>query len=111
METDKKPISRGPEKPIALKAHDTGSGIVIGACDAHLLGKKIREKGLVLELSKEFYFERHATADELSALVEECITANLVGEIAVGAYCKKNPGAKAAIRKVGGVSHLQVYQL
>ena len=110
MEADKKSLSRGA-KPIAVRAHDTERGTVIGACDAYLLGKRIKEKGLVLEISKEFYFERHTTADGLAALLETCETANLVGEAAVGAYCKKNPDARASVKRVGGVPHLQVFQL
>jgi hypothetical protein len=96
---------------IAVKVHKTESGVVIGACDAHLVGKRLKEKGLLLEIREEFYFERHATPDELSELLEECVTANLVGEKAVEAYCKKNPEARAVLVNIGGVPHLQVYQL
>lgn len=103
METDKKPIS--------LKVHETDKGYVIGACDAHLLGKTIKEKGLKLEISEAFYFERHATGEELEGLLESCMTANLVGEAVISAYCKKNPDAKDAVKRIGGVPHLQIYQL
>jgi len=108
METDKKSIAAGL---IAVKIHRTDKGNVIGACDSHLLGKKISEGGLVMEISKEFYFERHATGEELSLMLEECMTANLVGEAAIAAYCKNKPDAKGLIRKIGGVPHLQVFEL
>jgi hypothetical protein len=96
---------------IAVKVHKTEEGSVVGACDAHLVGKKLKEGGLVLEITREFYFERHTTQDGLCELLEECITANLVGERAVDAYCGKNPEARESIIKIGGVPHLQVYRL
>lgn len=98
-------------KKIAVKAHKTGGGVVVGACDAHLLGKKLKDGKLVLDISERFFFERHAGEEELIAMVDECITANLVGEAATGAYCKKNPAAKGGIKKIGGVPHLQVFNL
>jgi hypothetical protein len=99
------------EGAIAVKAHRTEKGVVIGACDSHLVGKSLKDRGLVLEITREFYFERHATADELSEMLEECATANLVGEKAVGAYCRRNPDAKSGVIRIGGVPHLQVFQL
>ena len=96
---------------IAVKVHKTENGVVIGACDAHLVGKRLKEKGLLLEIRKEFYFERHSTPEELSELLDECVTANLVGEMAVEVYCRKNPEARAVLVNIGGVPHLQVFQL
>lgn len=96
---------------IAVKVHKTESGAVVGACDASLLGKKFKEGSLKLEVTKEFYFERHTTAEELADLLEDCMAANLVGEKSVGAYCEKNPDAKASVMKIKGVPHLQVFKL
>ena len=99
------------DKKIAVKAHETGEGIIVGACDAHLVGKKLKEGKLTLDISERFFFERHAGEDELIELIKGCITANLVGETAIGAYCRKNPHAKGNVKKVGGVPHLQVFNL
>jgi hypothetical protein len=103
METDK--------SAIAVKVHETAGGTVIGACDTHLVGKKLVEKGLRIEISKEFYFERHASEEELVEIIETCMTANIVGEKAVESYCRKNPDARGAVRKICGVPHLQVFRI
>lgn len=99
------------EKKIAVKAHETDKGVVVAACDAHLVGKKLKEGKLTIEVSERFYFERHAGEEELVEMIEGSMTANLIGEKAIGAYCKKNPAAKSGVRKVGGVPHLQVFNL
>ncbi len=103
METDK--------GAIAVKVHRTAKGDVIGACDAHLVGKRLAENELRLEISKEFYFERHASEEEFAEIVESCMTANIVGEKAVESYCKKNPAARGAVRRICGVPHLQVFRI
>jgi len=99
------------EKHIALKVHDTEKGSIVGACDVEVLGKKLAEGDIVLEISEEFYFDRHVSLDELLDALDGCMTANLVGEKAVNAYCDKNPDAKEAVISIKGIPHLQVFTL
>lgn len=96
---------------ISAKVHETPKGKVVGACDADLLGKSLREEGLRLELTEDFYFERRMRPEELAQLLDDCMTANLVGELAVNAYCARNPEAEGSVIKIGGVPHLQVFRI
>lgn len=99
------------EKHIALKVHETERGPIMGACDVEVLGKRLVDGELELEISENFYFERHVSPEEFLEVLESCMTANLVGEKTVGAYCKKNPDAEAAVVSIKGVPHLQIYTL
>mgnify|MGYP001113423664 CR=1 FL=1 len=99
------------EELIAVKVHETAKGAVVGACDIELLGKSLSEGELKLHISEEFYFSKRARPEDLVKLLEGCLTANLVGERVVKAYCKANPEAEECIIVVEGVPHLQVYRL
>ena len=99
------------EHLIAVKVHETAKGAVIGACDIELLGKRLSDGELKLHISEEFYFGKRSSLEELVKLLEGCLTANLVGEKTVKAYCKANPEAEECIIVVDGIPHLQVYRL
>jgi uncharacterized protein len=96
---------------IAVKAHNTPQGLVVGACDIELLGKSFSEGELRLELEEEFYLEKEIPADELIEFLGCCITANLAGERAVKAYCDNFPEHSDSVIHISGVPHLQVFML
>lgn len=96
---------------IAAKIHDTERGAVVAACDMDILGKRLTEGKLTVEVSKEFYFEKNVDREELLKHIDSAVTANLIGEKAVGAYCKKNPHAEDCVILIAGVPHLQVFEI
>ena len=96
---------------ISVKIHERGGDVVLAACDSNLLGKKFSAGELRLEVSSSFYAEREIEPDELLELLENCTTANLVGEKVIDIYCEKNPEHKDAVIEIDGVPHLQVFAI
>ncbi len=96
---------------IAVKVHETPKGRVVGACDRELVGRRLSEGELLLEISERFYSQMAAGPAELLEIIEGCMTANLVGERTVAAYCAENPDAIEAVKRIGGVPHLLVFHL
>ncbi len=99
------------ERLISVSIHKTGKGAVVAACDAELLGRAFSDGELRLKLREEFYSGERMAPEKLAELLEECFTANLVGERAVKAYCANRPSAAESVMRIGDVPHLHIYSL
>lgn len=65
---------------IRVKVHRRGSDILIAACDEVLLGKKLKEGQLRLEVSEEFYGGDGGDEAMLLNRLSAATMANLVGQ-------------------------------
>ena len=61
---------------------------ILSMCDKEIIGKKISEKKLQLDLSSNFYKGEEKTDDEVREMVKEAYVLNIVGEKSVG-FCLK----------------------
>ena len=66
-----------PELNIRRKGEET----IVSVCDSELLGKKLEEGKLKLEVDREFYEGKEASIEECLEAIEEATIANLVGSI------------------------------
>lgn len=94
-----------------MKVHRRAGETIIAACDRDLLDRKLREGELQLEVKRGFYHERIVGEGELLEEIDECTTANLVGEKTVSAYCRVNPHDRPAVKRIGGVPHIHLYRI
>ncbi|VVB67040.1 Uncharacterised protein [Candidatus Norongarragalina meridionalis] len=86
---------------------------VVAVCDAGLLGKKLVEKELVLDLGRYrgFYEGEKVTEGKAVMLIAAAESLNLVGEKALAAARKARPIDEKAVRRIAGVPHLQIYRV
>ena len=94
-----------------VKAYKTQGGLLVAACDRELLGKKLREGSLVLDLDSHAGFYRGEAADEaaLEKMLSSATNANLVGRRAVGCALRLGLAKKSEVKEIAGVEHLQIY--
>ncbi len=57
-----------------------GANVMIAVCDAELLGKKLRDKKRVFDVSECFYKGQRMSVEEAIELAKRCTAANLVGK-------------------------------
>jgi len=75
-----------------VKVHKTQEGKkIVAVCDEELIGKKLKEKNIQLDLSSDFYNGEKKSEEEILKLFDEAYIVNLVGKKAV------NLGKKAGI--------------
>ena len=75
-----------------VKVHKTQEGKkIVAVCDEELIGKKLKEKNIQLDLSSGFYNGEKKSEEDILKLFDEAYIVNLVGENAV------NLGKKAGI--------------
>ncbi|MBI3588205.1 DUF424 family protein [Candidatus Micrarchaeota archaeon] len=103
--------------PIVAKVHTrTLQGVtrtVVAACDSELLGKAYSSGGLVLDLKAyaPFYKGERVSAKRLGEMLEGVDSVNLVGGKAIAAAGKVISVKLSDAKKIGGVPHLQYYNI
>jgi hypothetical protein len=87
---------------------------IIAACDEELLGKVYSGRnGVQLDLQKyrSFYEGERVTEKQLAKLLIGARNVNLVGNKSIAAASTVLPLSQKNARTIGGVLHLQFYQL
>ncbi len=86
---------------------------VVGVCEKELLGK-IHGKGndiLDLKNYENFYKGKEVSVEEATELMKNADSVNLVGEKAIEAARKVFDVNDKRILSIGGVKHLQIYNI
>ena len=96
---------------ISIKLYKQGEDIVIGACDAHLLGKKFRKGKFQIDVAKNFYDGQRIDRKTLEKYLLEATIANLVGQETVECAIKLGLVDPKYILKIKGVPHAQIVQM
>jgi hypothetical protein len=71
------------ELQMYLKAHRSGTEMLVAVCDCALMGKKFVEGHLRLEIQPDFYGDQKATTIDVESALAKATIANFVGEQAV----------------------------
>ncbi len=87
--------------------------IIVGICDKNLLGKKLKQGEVVLDLEKhrDFYQGKGLTPELAGEWILQGRNLNLVGEKTIAAARKVMKIDEGRLKRIKGVPHLQVYYL
>jgi uncharacterized protein len=83
---------------------------MVDICDLELIGRKLEQDGLVINLAPEYYQQEvieHSVAKEL---LSKCDIANLVGDRIVRQALDMKLAKEASVRKISGVPFLMIYK-
>jgi hypothetical protein len=96
-----------------LKTHVSRFSTVVAVCDRQCLGKKFESGGLVLDLATHRRFYEGELVEEEAVLEALCGAGsiNIVGDRSVELAARALRISKAGAKRIGGVSHLQVYRV
>ncbi|NYT19590.1 MAG: DUF424 family protein [Methanosarcinales archaeon] len=94
-----------------LKIHKSGSQMIVAVCDKELIGKKLKEGELVIEISEAFYKGEIASEEKIIEAISNTTTANIFGIHAV--QCAVDAGLvdPGCIIYIEGIPHAQLYKL
>ncbi|WP_445476189.1 DUF424 domain-containing protein [Methanococcoides methylutens] len=94
-----------------LKIHKSGSQTIVAVCDKELIGKKLKEGELVIEISEAFYKGEIASEEKIIESISNTTTANIFGSRAV--QCAVDAGLvdPGCIIYIEGIPHAQLYKL
>ncbi len=84
---------------------------MLNICDADLVGKKISEKNLQVDISKNYYGEKIVEKNEAENLLKNSSVINMVGKETISVSMNRGIGSEKGIKKVSGVPFLIVYKI
>lgn len=83
---------------------------MIDICDLELIGSKLEQDGLVINLSREYYQQQVIDLSFAKELLQKCGIANLVGDRIVGHAISMKMAKEASVKKISGVPFLMIYK-
>ncbi len=84
---------------------------MLNICDVDLVGKKISEKNLQVDLSKNFYGEKIVEKIEAENLLKNSSVINMVGKETISLSMNLGIGSEKGIKKISGVPFLIVFKI
>jgi len=87
------------------------NNLLLNICDAPLLGKKLVEKKLKLNISESYYGERIVEKEEAENLLKNCSSINMVGKETVSLSVSLGIGTKEGVKQINGVPFLLVFKM
>jgi hypothetical protein len=90
-----------------IKRYNQGKERLLAACDDDVLGRKLHEGKLHLNVTPEFYDGFEADEQELEVQLRSCTIANLVGQRCVDVAIRLGYVERDNVIRIEGVPHAQ----
>ncbi|MEM3094518.1 MAG: DUF424 family protein [Nitrososphaera sp.] len=84
--------------------------IMVDICDLDLIGSKLEQNGLVINLTKEYYQQQVIEQQEAQELLQKCDIANLVGDRIVKQALEMRLAKEISVKRIAGVPFLMIYK-
>lgn len=84
--------------------------LMVDICDLDLIGNKLEQNGLVVNLTKEYFQQQVIEDSQAGDLLQRCAIANLVGEKIVGQALAMKMAKEASVRRISGVPFLMIFK-
>jgi len=84
---------------------------ILNICDVDLVGKKISEKNLQVDISKNYYGKEIVEKDEAENLLKNSSVINMVGKEIISLSVSLGIGSEKGIKKISDVPFLIIYKI
>ena len=84
---------------------------MLNICDVDLVGKKISEKNLQVDISKNYYGKEIVEKDEAENLLKNSSVINMVGKEIISLSVSLGIGSEKGIKKISDVPFLIIYKI
>ncbi len=85
--------------------------LMLNICDSSLLGKKIVDDKVTMNISKSYYCERFVEKEEAKNLLKKCSSINMVGKETVSLSVSLGIGSQQAIKEIDGIPFLLIFKM
>ena len=83
---------------------------MIDICDIELIGSRLQEGELLIDITKEYFQQEIIEALQAEELLRTCSIANLVGERIVSQAVQLKLAKERSIRRISGVPFLMIFK-
>ena len=84
---------------------------MLNICDADLLGKKIIQDELIMNISESYYGERFVERDEAEDLLKNSSIINMVGKETISLSIDLGIGSENGVKIISGIPFLIVFKM
>jgi len=96
---------------VYVKVMQHGRQLLVAACDAEILGKRLQEGEIIFEVRERFYKGSLMRIEEAMMLIRDATIVNLIGSNIVKNAVKAGLVHPEAILLISGVPHAQIVKL
>jgi len=97
--------------PFSVRVTNYQNNNMLNICDADLLGKKITQDELDMNISKSYYGEKLIEKEEATSLLKNSSIINMVGKETISLSIKLGIGSETGVKTISGVPFLIVYKM
>ena len=97
--------------PFSVRVTNYQNNTMLNICDADLLGKKITQDELDMNISKSYYGEKLIEKEEATSLLKNSSIINMVGKETISLSIKLGIGSENGVKTISGVPFLIVYKM
>jgi hypothetical protein len=97
-------------KQYALRTTRYRGTTMIDICDLELIGTRLEENGLVINLTQTYYQQEIIDHSRAKELLQKCDTANLVGDSIVSQAIEMKLAKLVSVRRICNVPFLMIYK-
>lgn len=84
--------------------------LMVDICDLALIGSKLEQDGLVINITKEYFQQEVIESDYAGELLKKCAIANLVGKGIVDQALEIGMANEASIKHISGIPFLMIFK-
>ena len=95
----------------SVRVTDYQKKTMLNICDADLLGKKIIQDELTLNISENYYGERFVEKDEAESLLNNSSIINMAGKETVSLALKLGIGSETGVKTVSDIPFLIIFNM
>jgi len=95
----------------SVRVSDYQKKTMLNICDAELLGKKIIQDDLTVNISESYYGDRFVDQKEAESLLQSASIINMVGKETVSLSVKIGIGSENGIKIISGIPFLIVFNM
>ncbi len=95
----------------SVRVSNYQKNIMLNICDAELLGKKIIQDELNMDISKSYYGEKLVEKEEAKSLLKNSSIINMVGKETVSLSLELGIGSENGIKTISDVPFLIVFKV
>jgi len=98
------------QKGFVVRVIESKDYDILNVCDEEFLGAKLEEKGLQIDISREFFEGEKVNDRRLLELLRSSQIINLTGNRCVSLAVDKGFAHKDAVKKIESVSFLMIFK-
>lgn len=95
----------------SVRVSDYQKNTMLNICDSELLGKKITQDKLNVNISENYYGGKLVEKEEAKSLLKNSVIINMVGKESVSLSIELGIGSENGVKTISGIPFLIIFRL